>query len=269
MRISIQRSIDGANCFESIMEALANGRFERKREEKIGRIIAGIIGVYLLLIVIIPLILSTNSIPELSGRANQFDYATQDDWASWGNNDNGENSKIGHDQSLHGGDFAWSELNPVAAFVYAFGDLNCHQKHERSWELNDNQLAMCTRDIGIMLGVIVGAFIWSRRGLNRWTTRDSFLSIFQDQTIEDFYQNDRRLLAMIALCGIGLMPMAIDGFTQLLTSYESTNSIRVITGLSAGLVTGWWFSASFSSRSQYFDGPEQVQLPANAKLVVK
>jgi uncharacterized membrane protein len=251
------------------MEALANGRFERKREEKIGRIIAGIIGAYLLLMLIIPLILSTNSIPELSGRANQFDYATQNDWASWGNNDNGENSKIGHDQSLHGGDFAWSELNPVAAFVYAFGDLNCHQKHERSWEINDNQLAMCTRDIGIMLGVIAGALIWSRRGLNRWTTRDSFLSIFQDQTIEDFYQNDRRLLAMIALCGIGLIPMAIDGFTQLLTSYESTNSIRVITGLSAGLVTGWWFSASFSSRSKYFDGPEQVQLPANAKLVVK
>ena len=128
---------------------------------------------------------------------------------------------------------------------------------------------MCTRDIGIILGVIVGALIWSRRGLNRWTTRDSFLSIFQDQTIEDFYQNDRRLLAMIALCGIGLIPMVIDGFTQLLTSYESTNSIRVITGLSAGLVTGWWFSASFSSRSKYFDGPEQVQLPANAKLVVK
>ena len=65
------------------MEALANGRFERKREEKIGRIIAGIIGAYLLLMVIIPLILPTNSIPELSGRANQFDYATQNDWASW------------------------------------------------------------------------------------------------------------------------------------------------------------------------------------------
>jgi uncharacterized membrane protein len=74
---------------------------------------------------------------------------------------------------------------------------------------------------------------------------------------------------MIGLCGIGLIPMAIDGFTQLLTDYESTNFIRVITGFGAGLVAGWWFSASFSSRSQYFEGPEQVQLPANAKLVVK
>ena len=221
---------------------LPNGREERAREEKVGRLIASITGLYLILLFIIPVFLVTNSVPELSGRANRIDYATEDGWGSWGNQNNGQNDDIGQNQEIFGY-FSWTELNPVAAFVYSFGDLNCHQKSERSWEINGNQLAVCVRDVGLFLGLFMGALFWRTKGLNRWTVRDSFLSVFRDENISSFYIKDRRMLAMILFLSIGALPIGFDGFYQLLTDYESTNPIRLITGTIAGFVLSWWFCA--------------------------
>jgi uncharacterized membrane protein len=207
-----------------------------------------------------------DTIPDLSARANRMDYATYDGIWSWGNGNHGEDAEIGHNQLEHGGIFAWTTLNPIAATVYAIGDLNCHQKHERSWEFNGNQLAVCTRDIGILFGFVACCLLWQRRGLNRWTVRDTFLSIFSDDSIEQFYFNDRRMLVMLGILTIGLAPMAVDGFTQLLTSYESTNPMRILTGAPAGFVGAWIFSAMFSARPHEFDDSESVRLPADAKL---
>jgi len=245
---------------------LRNGRPDRIRESKVGRNLAAIAGVYLILVFLVPLALPENTIPDLSGRANRLDYATDDGWSSWGNGDNGEGSAVGHNQPENGGTFAWTDLNPVAALVYAIGDLNCHQKFERSWEINGNQLAVCTRDIGILLGFVGACLLWSRKGLNRWTVRDSFLSIFTDESVERFYFNDTRMRLMLVLLAVGLGPMAIDGFTQLLTDYESTNLLRILTGAPAGFVGGWFFSATFSARPNQFDDAESVKLPADAKL---
>ena len=36
--------------------------------------------------------------------------------------------------------FTWTDLNVYSAAIYAFGDLNCHNKHERSWSVNGNQM---------------------------------------------------------------------------------------------------------------------------------
>ena len=249
------------------MGILANGLEDRSREIKISRILAAIAGGYLLLSFIAPLAIPEGTVPELSGRANTFDYATE---SGWGNQNHGEGATVGHDQSAHGGTFAWTELNPLWAFVYAFGDLNCHQKHERSWELNGNQMPMCTRDVGIFFGFVVGAALFGRRGLNRWTVRDTFLSIIPDQRLEPIYLTDKRMLAMLAIIGLGLIPIAVDGFTQHLTDYESTNPVRVVTGLLCGLVLGWFIAASASARTKYFeDDPELVVLPANARLMTK
>jgi len=66
------------------------------------------------------------------------------------------------------------------------------------------------------------------------------------------------------------VPMAVDGFTQMLTEYESNNPLRVITGLTAGIVLGWWFSAALCARTKYFDDDStSVLLPANARLIMK
>ena len=77
---------------------LPNGRVERTREEKVGRLVASITGIYLVLLFIIPILLVSNTVPELSGRANRIDYATLDGWGSWGNQNNGLNGDIGHNQ---------------------------------------------------------------------------------------------------------------------------------------------------------------------------
>lgn len=249
------------------MGTLANGLEDRSREIKISRILATVAGGYLLLSFIAPLAMPEGTVPELSGRANALDYATE---SGWGNQNHDEDADLGHDQSAHGGTFAWTELNPLWAFAYAFGDFNCHQKHERSWEINGNQMPMCTRDVGIFFGFVVGAALFGRRGLNRWTVRDTFLSIIPDQRLEPIYLTDKRMLAMLAVIGIGLAPMAVDGFTQMLTGYESNNPLRVVTGFAAGIVVGWWFSAALCARTVYFeDDPELVVLPANARLMTK
>ena len=214
-----------------------NGLDGRGHESKISMILGGLSAGYLFLCFLAPLSLPTGSVPELSGRANAIDYAFED---SWGNGENGEESNIGHDQSKHGGAFAWSELNPLWAFTYAFGDLNCHQKHERSWEINGNQMPVCTRDIGIFMGFSIGCLIFGLRGFNRWTIRDTFLSVFPDLRMQGVYQRDLRMIVMIVILGIGVIPMAVDGFTQLLVdSYESNNPLRIATGFFSGLIGGW------------------------------
>ena len=244
-----------------------NGLDGRGHESKISMILGGLSAGYLFLCFLAPLSLPTGSVPELSGRANAIDYAFED---SWGNGENGEESDIGHDQSKHGGAFAWSELNPLWAFTYAFGDLNCHQKHERSWEINGNQMPVCTRDIGIFMGFSIGCLIFGLRGFNRWTIRDTFLSIFPDLRMQGVYQRDLRMILMIVILGIGVIPMAVDGFTQLLVdSYESNNPLRIATGFFSGLVAGWWFCSAFTARPKFFKGMEAVLLPANSRLVSK
>ena len=115
----------------------------------------------------------------------------------------------------------------------------------------------------------MGALFWRSRGLNRWTVRDSFLSVFRDENIKSLYVEDRRMLAMILFLSIGALPIGFDGFYQLLTDYESTNPIRLITGTIAGFVLSWWFCAAISSKTEDFTDSSQVKLPANARLVFK
>ena len=84
------------------------------------------------------------------------------------------------------------------------------------------------------------------------------------------YEKDIRLTLMLFIMGLGLVPMGIDGFTQLLLeSYESNNPLRLVTGAGAGLVGGLWFSSAFSARPKFFDGADGVELPAGSRLVVK
>ncbi len=244
-----------------------NGLKERRHELKMSRILGGVSAAYLILCFLAPFMLPSDSVPELSGRANAIDYAFE---SSWGNNDHGEGASVGHDQSQHGGTFAWSELSPVWALTYGFGDINCHQKHERSWEINGNQMPVCTRDIGIFFGFSIGCLLFGLRGFNRWTVRDTFLSVFPDSYLTRVYESDFRMPAMLALLGLGLVPMGVDGFTQLLLdSYESNNPLRIITGTGAGFVGGWWFCSAFSARPRYFEGAEAVALPAESRLVLK
>jgi len=81
----------------------------------------------------------------------------------------------------------------------------CHQRKDRSLRFFGLEKYLCARCIGVLLGGITGII----------------LIIFQVK------------LPVILLVLFSL-PMIIDGFTQLLTSYESKNYCRIITGLFFG-----------------------------------
>ncbi len=102
---------------------------------------------------------------------------------------------------------AIDEMNPFAQVVYTIGDWNCHQIASRSIFLNGNEMPVCARDTGILLGAIIGMA----------------LAIIFDLKF--------RWLFLI----LGLIPIALDGGLQLTTSYESTNQIRLLTGMIAGI----------------------------------
>ena len=69
------------------MSSLANGLSDRIREMKVSRAIAAFAGGYLLLCFLAPAMIPEGTVPELSGRANALDYATD---VSGGNQDHGE-----------------------------------------------------------------------------------------------------------------------------------------------------------------------------------
>lgn len=122
-----------------------------------------------------------------------------------------------------------SRMNPFAAAIYYLGDSQCHQLASRSYFLNGNQLPFCARDLGIFIGLVAGMAI-------------ALLA---------------RVRPKIYLIVLGFVPMAVDGGLQLFTAYESSNPLRLLTGILAGI------SASLLIHAfalWYMD-----RLPANAK----
>jgi uncharacterized membrane protein len=101
----------------------------------------------------------------------------------------------------------FSGLGLVPRVIYSIGDRECHQIDDRSYFLNDNQMPFCARDLGLFLGLAAG---------------------FGVSAFVRFRVNPVLLL-------IGLAPMAVDGGLQLLTDYESSNALRVTTGLIGGI----------------------------------
>jgi uncharacterized membrane protein len=102
--------------------------------------------------------------------------------------------------------FPWSN-------IYQLGDILCHQRAERSFFINDNQMPFCARCTAILIGITVGiAFMF-------------FYTI----------KLDNRFLYLIL---IGIIPIGIDGIGQLLGAWESSNLIRVNTGSLIGFVCG-------------------------------
>lgn len=98
-------------------------------------------------------------------------------------------------------------------FVYSVGDRLCHQKSERSFFINNNQMPFCSRCTAIWLGIAIGL---------------GFMVFYRIQLNEKF----------LFLIIIGIVPIGIDGVGQLIGFWESTNLIRVITGLLVGIVCG-------------------------------
>ncbi|MEC7167954.1 MAG: DUF2085 domain-containing protein [Candidatus Thermoplasmatota archaeon] len=220
-----------------------NGLESRTRDQKVGLWIGGISLFFVVSFFLAPALVESDTISGLSGRANMFDFHKENDQ-----------------------NFTWTDLNVYSAAIYAFGDLNCHNKHERSWSVNGNQMPVCVRDVGIFAGLALGGFVYSRRGVNRWTIRDTFLSILPDENLKPIYASNRRTLVFIAIGIICVVPLALDGFTQLLTDRESTAFLRLATGLPFGFGLGLFFAAAYSARPNKFSSAGQVRLPGNVRF---
>ena len=65
------------------------------------------------------------------------------------------------------------------------------------------------------------------------------------------------------------MPLLIDGFTQLLTNYESNNFTRPLTGGPFGLGLAILIGASLGARAEKFDSAGDVVLPGKARFQLK
>lgn len=106
------------------------------------------------------------------------------------------------------------QMNPFSAAVYLLGDVNCHQKVERSFFLNGNQMPFCARDVGIFIGLTFGmlvALVFPMR--LSWTI-------------------------LVALS----LPILVDGGLQYAGFYESTNLVRLVTGILGGIAVSYFLA---------------------------
>jgi len=97
--------------------------------------------------------------------------------------------------------------------IYSSGDRLCHQRADRSLFLNENEMPFCSRCTAIWFGLAVGL---------------GFMVLYIIELNEKF------LIALIA----ALIPIGIDGIGQFFELWESTNLIRIFTGLPAGVICG-------------------------------
>jgi uncharacterized membrane protein len=97
--------------------------------------------------------------------------------------------------------------------IYNCGDILCHQKVERSFFINGNEMPFCARCTAIWLGITVGL---------------AFMVFYRIELNEKF----------IFLILIGLLPITIDGLFQFFDFWESNNVLRLITGLLVGIISG-------------------------------
>ena len=232
---------------------------------RVGAMIFGLSTTLFLAMFIAPLTLPTGTVPELHGRANAFDYATEDGALSYGNQPRYDaHTDTMVNPEVH---FAWTELPTAHAIAYAFGDLNCHNLAERSWTINGNQMPVCVRDLGIFAGLMVGGAIVHRRSINRWTVTDTALSVLPEAWQEGIYHRRWRHVAFYGIGALTVVPLGVDGFTQLLTDYESNPLTRMLTGIPFGTGLGLLFGALLNASPELFRNASDVRLPGGARFL--
>jgi len=131
----------------------------------------------------------------------------------------------------------WSTLPPAQGTVYMLGDIECHQIASRTIYINGNQMPVCARDASLFLflsfGFLMAAVVKPDIAISRMLLR--FLPAKVRSRLE---KGMRPLFFTLFLSFICLAPIALDGGLQLVTSYESTNALRFITGFPAGIFFG-------------------------------
>jgi uncharacterized membrane protein len=101
----------------------------------------------------------------------------------------------------------------------------CHGKPERCLELFHVPMPICARCAAIYVGLLGG------------------LALFR--LIPRLREKTMRMVAFAAL-----VPLGLDGLTQLTGLRESTNELRIVTGVIAGLAFGLWILSAVERRDE-------------------
>lgn len=101
----------------------------------------------------------------------------------------------------------------------------CHGRVERCLELFDVPMPLCARCVAIYGGLLAGVMAF--------------------RAIPFLREKVMRRVAFGAV-----IPLALDGLTQLTGLRESTNALRVVTGLIAGMAFGLWILSAVERREE-------------------
>lgn len=114
-------------------------------------------------------------------------------------------------------DNGWLGHGP-AGLAYLIGDVLCHQETARSFILNDSQLPVCIRDMGLLIGSLAGC---------------AASCFFLDRL-----RGRRVLIVGIALLLVTAAQWALQGTVgdHELIRFAS----GIVSGIGASVILGWW-----------------------------
>lgn len=140
----------------------------------------------------------------------------------------------------------WNALPLYPRIIYYIGDFNCHQISSRSYFINNNQMPVCSRDVGIFIGMSFGFLTAFFTDTSSGVCK-AVISIFPKRIRNRILRRiNPRILAAIII-SVFILPMIIDGFLQLTTSYESTNPVRTVTGFFFGWILALFLGSFIAS----------------------
>ncbi len=106
----------------------------------------------------------------------------------------------------------------TAAFVFRIFRWACHQLPQRTLFVLGEPMAVCARCFALAAGLVLGSVLFARL--------------------------PKLPRVPLWAIGVAMLPLGLDGFTQLFGFRESTNTLRVLTGGLLGAVTSLWAIAS-------------------------
>ena len=135
--------------------------------------------------------------------------------------------------------YAGPGFNWFAKVIYTVGDAQCHQLWYRSLWINGNQLPIDARMTSLYIFGAFGLF-WAMMTPAATSASQGIANAFPGRIRRWAEKVGVEKFALLIVF-VGLLPIGVDGFTQLfsaVTQYESTNATRILTGLPGGLIAG-------------------------------
>jgi len=153
----------------------------------------------------------------------------------------------------------WATFPLYPRIIYTIGDAQCHQLYYRSFWLNGNQMPIDERMTSMYVFASLGvlAAIFARPSTSAGQVMLDALPAFLRRRLAKLGVER----AGVAIVVLGLIPLGIDGFTQLfrVNNYESTPLARVLTGGLAGFVGGLLVAAMLVTIRQFSIEMEALQ----------